>query len=88
MDPANAESANNAGFALYRLQRYEEAVSWFQKAVALDPNRAIAYVNMGDAYLKLQRNPEARQAYEKYLELAPNGSSAVYTRTKLQTMEP
>ena len=64
-----------------------QAFADLDRAIALDPNRAIAYVNMGDAYLKSQRNAEARQAYEKYLQLAPNGSSAAYTRTKLQTME-
>ncbi len=33
----------------YKMEQYEEAARWFEKAIALDPNRAIAYANLGDA---------------------------------------
>jgi tetratricopeptide (TPR) repeat protein len=80
--------ANNAGFALYKLGKYEDAVQWFQKAIGIDANRAVAYLNLGDAYAMLQRKQEARQAFEKYLELAPNGRSAASVKEKLRALEP
>ena len=75
--------ANNVGFAYYMEQRYDLAVYWLQKTVALDPKRAVAYLNLGDALAKLHRNPEARDAYKKYLELAPNSKAAPDVKEKL-----
>jgi hypothetical protein len=71
-DSSNPEYTNNAGFAYYQMEKYEESVVWLQKTVSLDPKRAVAYLNLGDAYAKLNRNAEARQAYARYLELAPD----------------
>lgn len=38
LDPSNAESCNNAGEALLSLGREEEAIAWFDKALALLPD--------------------------------------------------
>jgi len=86
--PATALYANNAGFAYYKLKRYQDAVGWFQRAISVDPSRAIAYLNLGDAYGKLNRNAEARQAYTKYLELAPNSKSAPDVKKRLAALPP
>jgi len=54
----NALYSNNLGFALYRAQRYDEAVEWFKKTIGIDPKRAIAYLNLGDALVKLNGNAD------------------------------
>jgi tetratricopeptide (TPR) repeat protein len=36
--PKSALYANNAGFALYEMQQYADSISWFRKAIELDPN--------------------------------------------------
>jgi hypothetical protein len=84
----NSEYTNNVGYALYMEEKYDLAVSWLKKAVAVDANRAVAYMNLGDAYAKLNRNSDARQAYAKYLELAPNSKSAPDIKKKLDTLPP
>ena len=38
------------GVAAYKLARYEEAISHFQKAIALDPNHAVPHLYLGTAY--------------------------------------
>ena len=82
----NPEYANNVGFALYKDEKYDLAVSWFKKTVELDSQRAIAYLNLGDAYGKLNRNAEARGAYRRYLELAPDSKSAADVKKKLDAL--
>ena len=84
----NALYANNLGFALYRAQRYDEAVEWFKKTIGIDPKRAVAYLNLGDALMKLNRSAEAREAYAKYLELAPQSKSAPDVKKKLDALPP
>lgn len=87
-DPANAEYANNTGFACYELGKYQESLLWLEKTVSIDPKRAVAYFNLGDAYAKLRRNSQARQAYTKYLELAPDSKSAPSIKKKLAALPP
>jgi len=88
LKPANSEFANNAGFAFYRLGKYEESIAWLKKAIELDPKRAVAYLNLGDTYAIVQRNAEAREAYKKYLELAPNSKAAPDVKKKLDALPP
>jgi len=52
--------ANNSGFAHFKLGLYAEAIEWFEKTIALDPNRAIAYLNLGDAYFQVGKKSEAK----------------------------
>jgi len=80
--------ANNAGFAYYKMGKYEESIRWLKAAIEDDPKRAVAYLNLGDAYAKLNRNVEARQAYAKYLELAPNSKAAPVVKKKLDSLPP
>jgi tetratricopeptide (TPR) repeat protein len=86
MDSTRALFANNAGFACVKLERYDEAVEWYQKTIALDPARAVAYLNLGDALAQLQRISEARKAYEQYLVLAPASKSAAYAHERLDAL--
>jgi tetratricopeptide (TPR) repeat protein len=86
LDPTSALAANNAGFAFYKQEKYDEAIQWLNHAIEIDPRRAIAYVNLGDAYVKVKREADAKRAYEKYLELAPTSKSADNARQKLQAL--
>ncbi len=76
-------AANNAGYMYYKLDRFDEAVRWVEKAITLDPKRAIAYVNLGDAYYESNRIAEARRYYERYLELDPNGYRSAAVRARI-----
>jgi tetratricopeptide (TPR) repeat protein len=62
--------------AYFKMGQLENAIGWFEKAIALDPKRAVAYGNLGDACLKLNRKAEAKKAFQKCLELAPNSKDA------------
>jgi len=88
LDPAEALYANNAGFAFYKMGRYQQSVIWFRKAIEIDPKGSVTYLNFGDALVKLNRNAEARESYKTYLELASDSKGALDVKKKLEALPP
>ncbi|BAZ22408.1 TPR repeat-containing protein [Kalymmatonema gypsitolerans NIES-4073] len=62
------------------LQRYEEAIFSYEKAIELKPDYYVAWVNKGGTLKKLQRYEEAIFSCEKAIELKPDYSRAWYNR--------
>ena len=58
------------------LEKYEEAVSLWQRVIGLQPETADAYVNMGTAYWNLGRYNKAVDSARKAINLAPNMKEA------------
>lgn len=58
---------NNKGNALNYLGRYEEAIEYLDKALAINPNHDNASRNKGN----LRRYDEAIQCYDKAIEIDP-----------------
>ncbi len=54
---------NRQGEDLVRTERFEEAVTEFRRAVALDPLLAIAHFNLGQALMVLKEYPAAVKAF-------------------------
>jgi len=77
--------ATNAGFACYKIGRYEEALSYIKAFTELS-NHPIAYLNLGDILVKLNRFAEARDAYMEYLASGPSPSSAADVKKKLDAL--
>jgi len=63
---------NNRGLIYYYLNRYDEAIEDYNKAIELDPNIAMGYNNRGLIYYYLNRYDEAIEDYNKAIELDPN----------------
>ncbi len=70
LDPANGDAWFNLGAALDYLEREEEAVLAYQRAIELEP-RPLAYNGLGDVYTALGRYDEAIAAYQQAIELNP-----------------
>jgi len=47
--------------------QYEQALDYYNKALALDPRNAIVWNNKGNALCKLGRSEEAIECYDKAL---------------------
>lgn len=62
LDPGFALAYCNAGLALNLMHRHEEAVTYFQKALACDPSKQQIALNLSDSLLRLGRADEAVEA--------------------------
>ena len=53
--PDNASAYSNLGNALKNLNRFEEALSSFDKAIEINPNFADAYFKLSNIFLNIPR---------------------------------
>ena len=67
---------NNKGCSLAALGRHQEAISCYDRALALDPRDAAAWSNKGRSLAALGRREEAIRCYDRALELDPRNVPA------------
>jgi tetratricopeptide (TPR) repeat protein len=82
--PADIVSCNNAGNALLNLNRPEEALQWFDKALALDPNYVEVLFNKASALGELCRFEEASEVYDHVQAIDPDSAKCKYYRSHMQ----
>jgi len=76
------EAFNNRGNALKDLQRFEEALADYDRAIAASPDFTEAHYNRGVALLELKKPDEALASYDRAIALKPDyGRSAVQPRS-------
>ncbi len=57
------DSYNLLGWDYLKLERYDDAISNFRQAVAINPDYARGYHNLGWAFMRLKRYEDALEAY-------------------------
>jgi tetratricopeptide (TPR) repeat protein len=67
---------NYLGFANRHLRRYDIAIGYYKRALALDPNHIGATEYLGELYLEIGRAAEAKQQLARLDELCPYGCAA------------
>lgn len=65
------DTAVQAGFDAFEAGNLEDAVTYFEAALATDPNKAEAHRGLAEAHLRGGRPAEAAQEVEKYLAQRP-----------------
>src|SRR5580704_6581722 len=78
--PGYAEGHNNRGVVLQTLNRYNEALASYDKAIALKPDYANAHFNRGIVLKKLARPDEALASYDQAIAAKPNHAEAFNNR--------
>ena len=68
------------GRALAGLERYDEAIQAFQKAIALDEKNIMPYQHLSETYAKMGQEDMAIEYSKKYLELNPNARPSDYKK--------
>jgi tetratricopeptide (TPR) repeat protein len=63
---------------LYDHQQWQQAIEWYQKALALDPKNVNARTDLGTAYFNARRPQEALREYRKSLEYDPTHQPTIY----------
>ncbi|CAB3792254.1 hypothetical protein LMG28614_03484 [Paraburkholderia ultramafica] len=82
IQPQSAEAHYNRGSLLGKLERYEDELDAYRRAIALKPRFVRAYVNLGVALRDLRRFDEALLQFKKALSLDPNDVGARTNRAQ------
>jgi tetratricopeptide (TPR) repeat protein len=69
---SDADTQYNKGVELLDAGKYEEAITYFDKALAIEPNDVDALNNKGIALHNLGKNQEAIALFDKVLLIKPN----------------
>jgi tetratricopeptide (TPR) repeat protein/peroxiredoxin len=69
---------NNLGLISARAGEVQEAIGYFQKALALSPDHMVALVNLGNAYRQQRRWEDARTIFERATAVGPEDPEANY----------
>lgn len=69
--PSDGYIVDSLGWAYYRLERYDEAVTELERAVSLMPADPVLNDHLGDAYWKVGRRLEARFQWSHARDLDP-----------------
>jgi Tfp pilus assembly protein PilF len=72
------------GFKASEEERWDEALVFWEKAVAADPRSVPAYNNLAVAYEKMGRWKDAEKAYEAALSLDPENLSVRHNFERFQ----
>jgi CubicO group peptidase (beta-lactamase class C family) len=68
---------NNFGWHLLENKRFDEAIAFFNKGIALEPNDVNARGNLAHCYLFKNEFDKAMQLYQAYLAQKPNEESSL-----------
>jgi tetratricopeptide (TPR) repeat protein len=88
LDPGDARACNNIATAYDRLGRYEEAESYYLRAIEIDETYDVPYRNLGILYAdQLGRPRMARTYWMKFLDLSPLGPGSAAVRDALKGLD-
>ena len=80
LDPRNARTAYYLGRLCNEVERYDEAASWFGKAIEMSPgskNTQNAYHYLTTIYALQEKRPETIAAYEALLTFSPDSEREI-----------
>ncbi|HWY60479.1 MAG TPA: tetratricopeptide repeat protein [Rhizomicrobium sp.] len=78
--PADIGALVAEGRRLQRARRYDEALEYFNRALAMDPGHLEALGNRGGTFGALGRFDDALKDYDRALQLAPGHAMLLYNR--------
>jgi tetratricopeptide (TPR) repeat protein len=70
-----SEEYYRKGLSLAKIEDYEEAAKYFDKALQLDPNNILAWISKANALTELGNDEEARVCFDTAKTIDPNYSS-------------
>ncbi len=73
LEPENELALNQAGFTLFQMERYSEAVQYFDTLLEMDEDNFRSHFNLGIIYkYYLNDQDRARQHFQRILEIDPD----------------
>ena len=62
------------------LKKYDEALTWYDKVLEIDPKHVYALHNKGLALANLEKFEEAIVCYDRVLEIDPNHKNSIKSK--------
>jgi tetratricopeptide (TPR) repeat protein len=67
-----SEEYYKKGLSLAKIEDYEEASKYFDKAIQMDPNNVLALISKANALTELGNEEEAKACVDKVKAIDPN----------------
>jgi tetratricopeptide (TPR) repeat protein len=77
----------NIGVGFRNKDKPDAAISYFSKAIAVDPAYVDGYFQRGLTYFGLQKLPEAKADFQKVVDLAPDSPQAAAAKKVLEQLK-
>jgi tetratricopeptide (TPR) repeat protein len=74
------------GYCFFYMDRYDRAVKWFDKVLALDPDHAQAQFALAATYEKTGDVEQARSAWRRYLQIDSGSEWAAEAKKRLESL--
>lgn len=84
----NTESWTNEGYRSFALNHFQEAIQYFDKALAIDPNNIRALEGKGSSHGALQETGAERDCYTTITKIRPEDTNALYKVGRLWECYP
>lgn len=86
-NPNSPEIMNNIGACLFMLNKYDEAIAWFKKALELKKDYVQAYGNLTYAYIQKDDLVSAEAIVNEGLKYAPNDENLKELKKKIEELK-
>ena len=75
--PEDASPRVSLGDLYFEAERFEDAIPWYEQAIALNPSDLDASTSLGVSYYYAGQTERAIEAFERSLEVAPSNQRAL-----------
>jgi tetratricopeptide (TPR) repeat protein len=82
-NPGSTETQCNYGYILQKLERHDDALVYFKRALIEAPNNVSTLLNCGTSLYQLNRLTEALANFDRVLALEPKNVNALYNRANV-----
>jgi tetratricopeptide (TPR) repeat protein len=79
-DPKNASAHVQLANVYFDAERWEDAIQWYERALALDPNNADVSTDLGVSYYYTNRPDQALAHFEQSLRIDPKHTKTLLNK--------
>lgn len=86
INPNNSECFSNRGVVNFKLNKLENSISDYKKAILIDKNNYNAYFNLGNLYKEINKLNESIENFDKSISINKNFYNAYHNRAVVKTL--
>jgi tetratricopeptide (TPR) repeat protein len=79
-DPKNVNATVQLGNVYFDAERWDDAITWYERALELDPKNADASTDLGVSYYYSNKPDEALAQFERSLAISPTHTKTLLNK--------